>query len=268
MGVVCAFFRRDFQNQVSYRLSFVLQILGIFPIVLMFFFLSRLVDGNEISGVLRQYGGMYFPFVLIGISIQNYLTMAMNTFSASIRDSQLSGTLEAIMATPVSVPAFLAGSTAYSFVFNSFRILIYFGFGLLLFHFTLEWSRIPLGLLIMILTITAFSSLGIFSASFIIFFKKGDPVNWLVNVASWLLGGVYYPVAILPEWLQKIAFAIPMTHTLESFRLTLLGGQGLYDIRNHMLALLAWTVIGLPLSCFCFNYALNRSRRQGTIGHY
>ena len=172
MKTFLAFLWRDIINETSYKLSFFLQLAGIFPIVLMFFFLSRLV-GENISGPLRPYGGSYFPFVLIGIAFQNYLRLSLGSFSGSIRESQLNGTLEAVLASPVSLSQFLLGSTAYSFVLNSLRILVYLALGVLLFGVRFDWVRTPVFLLVMILTIAAFSSLGIFSASFIILFKKG-----------------------------------------------------------------------------------------------
>ena len=267
MKMLWAFLWRDILNETSYKLSFLLQLLSIFPVVLMFFFLSRLF-GNVISGPLRPYGGDYFPFVLIGIAVQNYLTLSLSSFSGSLRESQLSGTLEAIQTTPVRLHTFLLGSTAYSFVLNSLRILLYLVIGAMLFKVGFDWVQLPTVMVVMILTIAAFSSLGIFSASFIILFKKGDPINWAFNVVSWLLGGVYYPISVLPEWLQKIALFIPMTHTLESMRLVLLDSRSLSSISDHLLALGLWAVIGLPLSFFCFRYALNRSRVKGTLGHY
>jgi len=262
-----AFLRRDILNEISYKLSFFLQLLGIFPVVLMFFFLSRLV-GSTISGPLQPYGGSYFPFVLIGIAVQNYLTLSLRSFSGSLRESQLSGTLEAVLATPVRLPSFLMGSTAYSFVFNALRIFIYLAVGSLLFDVHFNWVRLPSALGIVCLTIAAFSSLGIFSASFIMLFKRGDPVNWGFNVVSWLLGGVYYPVSILPLWLEKVASIIPMTHSLEALRLILLTEEGFAGLWDNVLILGLWGAIGLPVSLFCFRYTLNRARMQGTLGHY
>jgi len=262
-----AFLRRDILNEISYKLSFFLQLVGIFPVVLMFFFLSRLV-GSTISGPLQPYGGNYFPFVLIGIAVQNYLTLSLSRFSGSLRESQLSGTLEAVMATPVRLPSFLMGSTAYSFVFNALRILIYLAVGSLLFDVHFNWARLPAALGIICLTIAAFSSLGIFSASFIMLFKRGDPVNWGFNVISWLLGGVYYPVTILPLWLQKVAYLIPMTHALEALRFVLLTHRDLSSLTEHLLVLGLWGGIGLPASLLCFRWALNRARAEGALGHY
>lgn len=266
-AVLWAFFLRDLRNELSYRLSFVLQIIGIFPAVLMFFFLSRLV-GNTISGPLGPYGGQYFPFVLIGIALQNYLTISLSRFSGSLRESQLSGTLEVIMAAPVSLTVFLTGSTLYSFVFNVLRVLVYLGAGALLFHVHINWMRLPAALGILVLTIAAFSSLGIFSAAFIMLFKRGDPINWGFSVVSWLLGGVYYPVSVLPEWLQRGADVIPMTHALEALRIILLMNGSMASIAPSLLALGLWAAVGLPLSLYAFRYALKRAKIQGTLGHY
>ena len=266
-SILWAFLRRDIINEISYKLSFFLQLLGIFPVVLMFFFLSRLV-GSTISGPLQPYGGNYFPFVLIGIAVQNYLTLSLSGFSGSLRESQLSGTLEAVMATPVRLPSFLMGSTAYSFVLNALRIFIYLAVGSLLFDVHFNWARLPAAFGIICLTIAAFSSLGIFSASFIMVFKRGDPVNWGFSVISWLLGGVYYPVSILPLWLQKVASIIPMTHSLEALRLILLTEEGFGCLWDNVLILGLWGAIGLPVSLFCFRYTLNRAKMQGALGHY
>jgi ABC-2 type transport system permease protein len=266
-AVLWAFLVRDLRNELSYRLSFVLQIIGIFPAVLMFFFLSRLV-GTTISGPLGPYGGHYFPFVLIGIALQNYLTVSLSRFSGSLRESQLSGTLEVIMAAPVSLPVFLTGSTLYSFVFNALRVFIYLGAGALLFHVDIHWMRLPAAVGILILTMAAFSSLGIFSAAFIMLFKRGDPVNWAFSVVSWLLGGVYYPVSILPEWLQKGADLIPMTHALEALRIVLLTNGSIGSVGSSLAALGLWAVMGLPISLYAFRYALKQAKVQGTLGHY
>jgi ABC-2 type transport system permease protein len=61
------------------------------------------------------------------------------------------------------------------------------------------------------LTVLAFSGIGILSASFTMVFKRVDPVNFLFGSASTLLGGVFYPITILPGWLQLISYLVPLT---------------------------------------------------------
>jgi ABC-2 type transport system permease protein len=262
-----AFLWRDILNEMSYRLAFFLELLGILPAVLMFFFLSKLF-GDMISSPLSEYGGKYFPFVLIGIAAQNYLSMSLHSFASSIRESQVSGTLEAVLTAPVPLSIFLLGSSLYPFVLNAVRIMIYLVVGSLFFGAGLDWRQWPVLLVVLTLTMTAVSGLGILSASFTVLFKKGDPLNWVFSVGSWLLGGVYYPVSVLPEWLQRISDFIPMTHTLESFRLILLGHHGLKAVASHLFALCLWSLIVLPLSLTSFRYALNQARTKGNLGHY
>ncbi len=267
MKIIQAFLWRDIQNEVSYSLSFVLQILNVFPLVLLFYYLSQLL-GDLSTGPLATYGGLYFPFVLIGIAVQNYLIQGLNGFAASIREAQLCGTLEAVLAAPVSLPHFLFGSALYAFALNSVRVLFYLIVGALLCDARFEWSRLPAVFGVMILTIAAFSSLGIFSASFTILFKKGDPLNWVLSVSAWLLGGVYYPISVLPGWMQSIAVWIPITHSLEALRHLLLGNQGPAALSNNLAGLTIWALVGLPGSVLCFRFAVNRAKITGSLGHH
>ena len=185
-----------------------------------------------------------------------------------MREAQLSGTLEAILTTPVRLPQLIMGSTAYSFVFNSTRILIYLVLGGIFFSAEFQWNQLPLVFLIIALTVGAFSALGLISAGFIVLFKRGDPLTWAFSVASWLLGGVYYPVSVLPGWVQKLAQIIPMTHSLESLRLVLLQGRGIHDISYHLIILAVWCVIGVYACALWFRYALGRARLRGSLGQY
>ncbi|MFP5212385.1 MAG: ABC transporter permease [Acidobacteriota bacterium] len=267
MRMLWAFLWRDIQNEISYRVSFILQILGIFPVVLVFFYISRLFGGAMLSQ-LESYGGRYFPFVLLGLAVQSYLVTGLSSFAGSIREAQLSGTLESIFATPVRLPVFLLGSTLYAFFFNSLRIGIFLVLGAMISDGGFHWGRLPSVCLIMGLTMTAFATLGILSASFIVLFKRGDPFNWLFSVGSWLLGGVYYPVSVLPDWLQTLSGWVPMTHTLEALRHVLLSDASLAAVSGHMAKLALWAAIGLPLSCYCFGLAVDRARARGTLGHY
>lgn len=266
-----AFLRRDLLHETSYRLSFVLQLLGILPVLILFFFVSRLV-GDNASGPLDAYGGRYFPFVLVGIAMERYLVLSLGTFSRGLREAQLAGTLEAVLVTPVSVPMLLAGSTLYSFGFNALRVLAYLAAGSLLFGVELEWARLPAVLALLGLTILAFAGLGILSASFTILFKRGDPVTWGFSVISWVIGGVYFPVSMLPDGLRTLAALLPITHALEALRRTLLpgaaAGASVGTAVRPLFALALWTLVVLPASVVIFRFALDRARNQGTLGHY
>lgn len=132
----------------------------------------------------------------------------------------------------------------------------------------LSGGNLPAALLVLILTVLVFSSLGILSASFVMVLKRGDPVTWMFNGLSTLLGGVYYPITVLPDWLQAISRLLPVTYALEAMRLALLQGASFAELWPNILALLIFGVTLLPASLLIFRYAVRRAKEDGSLTHY
>jgi ABC-2 type transport system permease protein len=262
-----AFLKRDFLIEISYRFRLILQVAGIFISTLMLFFLSRLV-GMGVANQMEPYGGNYFAFVLIGVAFADYLSVSLGSFSSQIRSAQMMGTLEAILVTPTSISTILFSSTLYNFSFTSIRVILYLIVGVLLFGLNLYFSNLSAFFVVMILTILAFSGIGLLSAAFIIVFKQGSPISWVIGTASGLLGGVFYPVTVLPSWLQPYAYLLPITHALEAMRKVLLKGATFSAIYNEILALSIFVILLFPLGLFAFSYGLKLARKEGSLIHY
>ena len=103
------------------------------------------------------------------------------------------------------------------------------------------------------------------STSYLLLFKRGNPARWLIAGASGLLGGMMYPVSVLPLPLQWMARLLPVTFSLEGMRQALLAGASLAQLRPG--ALLLFAVILLPLSSALFVWALRRAKITGTLTH-
>jgi ABC-2 type transport system permease protein len=264
-----AFLKKDFLMEISYKFSFVLQFASIFFSVVMFYFVGKLIgESPSVQSSIGQYGGNYFPFVLVGIAFQNYLSVGLGSFSNSIRAEQMIGTLEAMLVTPTRLPTIVLSSSQWSFAFTSIRVGVYLLLGGLFFGVSFAQASVLPALTALVLTVVAFSSLGIISASFIMIFKKGDPIAWAISTSSTLLGGVYYPISILPDWLQTLSYIFPITYALDAIRLSLLQGQGFADISRDLLALVIFSLVTLPISLFIFRYAVNRAKRDGSLAYY
>jgi len=262
-----SFLSRDFINELSYKFAFVSQIVGIFITALAWFFLSNLF-GGAISPRLSEYGGDYFSFVLIGIALSNYLQVSLNSFSGSIRSAQVHGTLEAMLVTQTNIPTIILSSSVYSFIITSFRVFIFLLIGVLFLGFQIDNANYFAALLVLIITIVSFSCLGIVSASFIMVYKKGNPLNWIFVNISWLLGGVLYPITVLPEWLQKVSYFLPITYSLKAMRLSLIKGYSTLEILNLLIPLLIFSGIMLPLSISVFKFAVKRAKIEGSLIQY
>jgi ABC-2 type transport system permease protein len=120
----------------------------------------------------------------------------------------------------------------------------------------------------MALSLLAHLPLGIFSASFLLVFKRGDPVTSLVGSLSSLLGGVYFPLAVLPGWLQTVSFFLPFTHALEGLRQAVLNGRSLLELSTQVAVLSIFAIVLLPLSLMVFTYAIHQAKRLGTLSQF
>jgi ABC-2 type transport system permease protein len=262
-----AFLRRDFISEFSYRLSFLSQIAGILFSVIMFYFIAYLF-GESANTHLSAYGGEYFPFVLIGIAFYRYMNVALITFSQTIREGQMTGTLEAMLVTPTKPDRILIYSSLWKYLKATFEVLVYLFFGAVFFGFQLGQANLVSTLLILVLTISAFSVFGILSAAFVLVFKRGDPVFFVFGTVSALLGGVYYPVTVLPKFLQAGSALIPLTYSLRAMRHAILQGASIGALAPELLTLTLFSAVGLPLSLILFQRALCRAREEGTLSQY
>jgi ABC-2 type transport system permease protein len=261
------FLRRDFKTQVSYRLSFLLQFFGMLFSSSSFFFVSQLL-GAGAAQYLDDYGGDYFSFVLIGIAFVGYQGVALHAFSGVVQSAQSTGTLEAMLVTPTRLSTILFSSSLWNFAFTSFRVLVYLLLGVLVFGADLRNANVPAGLVVLGLTVVTLSGIGILSACFIMVFKRGNPVNFLFGSLSALLGGVYYPVAVLPDWLQILARFFPLTYSLDAMRRALLTGESLAGLWREVAVLAVFSVLLLPVSLVAFRYAVRRAKRDGSLTQF
>ena len=262
-----AFLRRDWRLQLSYRFSFLLQFFGIFFNLLVFYFLSQLV-GISAAPYLKPYGGDYFAFVLIGLAFSGYFGVGLNSFAANLREAQTTGTLEAMLMTPTRLSTVIMSSSIYDYGFVTFQVFVYLALGGLLFGVQLDKGNTPAALVVLVLTIIAMTSLGIIAASFIMVLKRGDPVTLLISSLAILLGGVYYPVQLMPQWLQQLSRLLPITYSLDGMRRALLTDASFQEIMPDIIALAIFGIVLVPVSLLIFRYAVHRAKVDGSLAHF
>ena len=255
-----AFVKRDLAIDFRYRLSFALEFVHVMLAVAGFYFFSQLVEHT------RPQGYASFPFILVGLAVNAYMMTCFVCFSQAIKGSQPAGTLKAILTTPTSPSSFLICSSVYPFIRASVDAGAYLVagvlFGLPLWHVNVAAVALVFGL-----SLLAFSSIGIMSATFTLVFKRGDPLLWLFGSGSWLLGGVLYPVDVLPTPLQHLSNLLPITHAADGMRAALLGGASPALIVADLRALALFALIGFPASVLMFSVGVDHAKRVGTLDH-
>ncbi len=215
-AVPAAFLRRDLREALTYKFSFVSSVVGIFLSSATFYFVAKLVPSGTPS--LGPFGGDYFSFAVVGVAFAGLLGMFQEGLASVVRSAQLSGTLEALLVTPLPVPAILFGSSLYSLLFQVFRTALHLGVALAFFGLSLGRINLPGVAAVGLLTVVCFLSVGVLSASFILVYKTGNPFSWVLGTVSGLLGGVVFPVALLPSWIRWVSSLLPVTYALDGMR--------------------------------------------------
>ena len=89
-----------------------------------------------------------------------------------------------------------------------------------------------------------------------------ENLAWFVIFMLAPVSAVYYPVTVLPGWLQAVAWALPSTHVFEGMRAALIEGTFRGDLLVNA-ALLNLVYLGLGVAVYLF--AFDRARRRGLL---
>jgi ABC-2 type transport system permease protein len=266
LRVPWAFVVRDFRIETSYKIGFLLRVSAALVNIAVYYFIAR-IFGSAAAPYLQAYGGSYFAFVVVGVAFSDYLWLGINSLASSVREGQSTGTLELMLLSPTRLVTVLVSSTLWSYLFASISVVIYLLAGAAL-GIRLDNANVPFALLSLAVAIVSFNALGLFSASLIILMKRGDPFGWVIRVSSVVLGGVFYPMSVMPDWLRTISQALPLTHALELIRRSLLNGEGWAELRGELLALSLLTAVLFPLGLLACRLAIHIARTDGSLSHY
>ena len=267
MQKLWAIFLRDLQMVASYRAAFLFEFTAPLFMIISFYFIGRLMNTATIPG-LDRYGGDYFAFALVGIVFSSYVGIALGTVVSAVRTGQASGTLEVILTTQTSLVTFLAGSSLYGLLRSSILVVLYLAAGGLFLKVSFAGANVMGGVLALLLSMLSLVGLGIFSAAFILMFKRGDPITLVLSSSAFLLSGVAYPIAVLPGWMQVGSTLLPHTYALEALRMTLLQGASLAQVAPELGALVLFAAVLLPIGLMFFRYTIHRARVEGSFGQF
>jgi len=259
---VRAFAARDFAIARSYRLPFILDaFFGVLQLAVYFFISQTLPQaGDELGGAPS-----YFAFAAVGLVVAIVVQAASEELAYQLRNQQLSGTLEVIVAQPLGVAELCWGLAAFPFVFALARAAVYLAIAAVWMKLDLtQTSWIGLAA-VFVVSAVALSAIGLLAGALVIVLKRGEALASMAVFAMTLLGGSVFPISALPDWLEPLAKILPLRFAYEGVRAALFVGEG-WGV--DVLVLLGYGVVGVPLAVWVFARALRFAARQGSLGQY
>lgn len=279
LRVIRAFLAREVATYASYRAKMSLGVASMALSLVTFTFVGKVVAASG-TGFADRFGMSYTSFAITGIFVHSLATSGLHAFRSAVRREQLQGTLELLIAGRVPAPALILAS-------GSTEILSRALLGAALMAGVAAVAGVPLPLtpslvLAAGLYLAIATGAGLASAGFILVSKEGDPVSWLFGGAAGLLGGVFFPVEMLPSWVRGASRLLPTTHALALARYGTVGdavfrsgsgeagftGSAAPPLTDSLVYLLTAAPVSVAAGVLILMWGLNRARRDGTLGHY
>jgi ABC-2 type transport system permease protein len=202
--------------------------------------------------------------LIVGALLWNYLSRLYEEIAMSIAYERWEGTLEYTFMAPVSRAVHLLGVSLFSLL-NSIVTSVIVLVGLMLFtNLNLRGANLPGVLVVLAVSTVAFVGLGLFAAVFpVMSAERGAEATHIFQGSLLLVSGVYYPIEVLPGWLQPLSALSPATYTLSACRKLFgvgnssstaerLAGAPLSAVSHELLVLALMGAILLPLGLFIF----------------
>jgi ABC-2 type transport system permease protein len=264
MSTAVAFLRRDFLTFSSYRLSAATQVLSVVGIITMVYFVGETVTGQ--GALLERYGGSYAAFLLSGLALTDLLTRGLGTLPGVIRQGQQAGTLEPMLAAPLRLFDLVVASSLFGLFQSLTRVVLLMLFGIFVLGF---WHDANFASLLVVLVpgAVAIFALSVLFAAVVVLIKQADPIIGAYAMMAAILGGMVFPVEVLPIWIRPLAWLIPISHAMTGTRLAL-AGETIAEVAVHAAVLAAIAVVLLPASIFAFNWAVQRAKYEGSLVEY
>jgi ABC-2 type transport system permease protein len=260
---VKALVARDWRITRSYRGALVSDLAFGCLNLAAYYYISRTVKVSIHRGL--DGAPSYFAFAAVGVALSVVLQAAISGVSARLREEQLTGTLEALYAQPISSGELALGLAGFPFMFAVFRAFVYLLIaGALL---GLDFSQCAwVGLVGAFLVAgLALGAVGVCLAALVLVFKRANSVGAIGTFGMSLLGGAVFPVSVLPHWLRPLSDIVPTRFAFSAARAALFGRPGWPE------SILELAGIGIALgvlSIFLFTLGLRHAVARGTLNQY
>ncbi len=212
----------------------------------------------------------------VGVLLWSYLSVIFQEISNSISYERWEGTLEYTFMAPVSRLVHLAGVSLFALAYSILRMVIVL-LGLILFiKLSIAGANLWGMLVVLLVGSLAFVGLGLMAAILPVMSPEhGSQGTNIFQGLLLLVSGIYYPVEVLPKWVQPFSWLSPATYVISASDKLMgigtaqtgqrLAGAPLASVGPELLALLAMGIVLVPLGLWVFHLVENWAKRTGKL---
>ncbi len=215
----------------------------------------------------QQIDSQYLVFyLLIGTLVWHYLSAVFENISEMIAWERWEGTIEYTFMAPITRLTHMLGQTLFAIVYSFLHtglILVVIAF---FFHLDLGSSNLAGGAFMLLAGSVSFIGLGTMAAVLpLLFPERGAQMTHVFQALLLLFSGVYFPLSVLPGWMQIAAKLSPATYVLIGMRQALLEGTTTATLLPLFWKLVIAGLVLMPAGLWVFNQAELYAKRAGRL---
>jgi ABC-2 type transport system permease protein len=269
IGTLTAIFWKGIKHYTRYPGNFVLILVMPFLFTLMIFGMGQFVGGSNASlnFAVRTGTSNILVYEILGSAVWMIGWVVVEDLGVALRDEQMKGTLEQNFLAPVNRVTLLIGLSLTDIAVTSAVFVVVVGVTTMIVLPTAALSLLQAFLILLIGLIPLFG-IGFLFAGFVLKFKEPYIFTQIINLLFATLTGTYYPVSLLPYWVQLLSGALPQTYVIEDMRQIVLANQTLVDMYGSMFILLALALAYPTVGYAVFKQLEKRASMTGEFSKY
>jgi ABC-2 type transport system permease protein len=204
--------------------------------------------------------------LLIGAVIWAYLGIVFEILTETVAWERWEGTIEYTFMAPLPRVVHLLGMGAFAVLYGVLRTAALFAVVAVFFGLSFPDADFGAALLLLAVASVSFVGVGMVTAVLpLVSPEKGAQLGFIAQGMLLVVSGVYYPVEVMPGWMQAIATISPATYALHGIRETLLDGAGAGDVWGDLWPLVVLGVVAIPVGLAVFRAGERYAKRHGKL---
>jgi ABC-2 type transport system permease protein len=254
--------RRDAVLFVSYRSQLVAQFLGPLFTITLFYYISRLLTAKTIHSP-----GGYFGFVIVGLVIVQILTISLGVMPVTVRQELVSGTIERFLVSAHGPVNGILGTMLFPLINAIFSGVLLLTLAAVIFGLPVA-STAVLAIPVALLGVVAFMPFAFFLVSLVMAFKQASSATQFIVAGIAIVGGLYFPVTVLPGWISWTAEVQPFTPATDLLRHLLINTALVHPAGVELLKLVGFVAVLFPAGFMLLRASIRYGQRTGTVAEY
>jgi ABC-2 type transport system permease protein len=202
--------------------------------------------------------------LLIGGVIWAFLGIIFEIVTETVAWERWEGTIEYTFMAPVSRPVHLIGMGIYAVLYGLVRAAAVFVAVVLFIGLHVPNANYAAAVALLTIASVSFIGIGMMTAVLpLISPEKGTQLGFVAQGMLLVVSGVYYPVSVLPDWMQWIAKISPATYALRGNREQILHGAGV--AWADVWPLLVIGAFSIPIGLVVFKAGERYAKQHGKL---